>query len=87
MENAKHCGVHTLAAYVVVLSDSSVLLVRPTNPPAGHPGWTLPGDLLRHGEHPEHCIARILTGQLGLKAGWLELAEIESIPGEPWHLF
>jgi len=87
VENAKRCGVHALAAYVVVLSDSSVLLVQLTNPPAGHPGWCLPGDALRHGEHPENCVARILTEQLGLQPGRLELAEIESIPGEPWHLF
>ena len=87
MENTKRCAVHVLATYVVVLSDSSVLLVQPTNPPEGHPGWSLPGDGLRHGEHPERCAARILSEQLGLQVGTLELAEIESIPGEPWHLF
>lgn len=87
MENAKRCDVHALVADVVVLSDSSVLLIRPAHPPAGRPGWRLPGDALRHGEHPEKCAARILTEQLGLQVGALELAEIESVPGEMWHLF
>ncbi|HEU4798436.1 MAG TPA: NUDIX domain-containing protein [bacterium] len=87
MENAKRCDVHVLFADVVVLSDSSVLLIQPAHPPAEHLGWRLPGDALRHGEHPEKCAARILTEQLGLQVGWLELAEIESIPGELWHLF
>jgi len=73
VENAKRCGVHALAAYVVVLSDSSVLLVQLTNPPAGHPGWCLPGDALRHGEHPENCVARILTEQFASCTGLIVL--------------
>lgn len=87
MEKGNRCDVHALVADVVVLSDSSVLLVQPANPPPGRPEWRLPGEALRHGEHPETCAARVLKEQLGLQPGRLELAEIESIPGEPWHLF
>lgn len=82
----KRCDLHALIADVVVLADSAVLLVRPHDPP-DRPGWRLPGEPLRHGEHPQACAARVLQDQLGLAPDWLELAEVESLPGEPWHLF
>lgn len=84
---AKRCDVHALTSDVVVLADSTVLLVRPKDPPAGREGWRLPADALRHGEHPQACASRLLKERLGLEPAWMELAEVESVPGEPWHLF
>lgn len=77
---------HTLIADAVVQTDSAVLLVRPASPPDEQEGWRLPGDQLLHGEHPEACIRRVLKEQLGLDPQWLELAEVESIPGQNWQL-
>lgn len=82
----RHCGAHTLLADVVVQGDSAVLLVRLPRPPDGREGWRLPGDLMRHGEHPEACVRRVLKQHLGLEPDWLVLAEVESIPGENWQL-
>lgn len=82
----KRCDLHALVADAVVLADSAALLVRPRDP-QGRPGWTLPGEALRHGEHPQACVERVLREQLGLTPEWLELAEVESQPGDRWHLF
>jgi ADP-ribose pyrophosphatase YjhB (NUDIX family) len=82
----KTCDIHTLLVDVVVMFDSGVLLIRPTQPPAGRPGWWLPGGPLRHGEHPEEAARRYLREQVGLEPEWLDLAEVESIPGDNWRL-
>ncbi len=80
------CDLHALAADAVVQEDGSVLLVRLASAPDGREGWRLPGALLDHGEHPEACIRRVLKALVGLEPDWLTLTEIESVPGEVWHL-
>ena len=82
----QRCSLHNLIADAVVQTDSAVLLVQVANPPDASEGWRLPGDQLRHGEHPEVCIRRVLREQLGLEQERLELAEVESIPGQNWQL-
>ncbi len=78
------CAVHTLISDVVVLADSAVLLVKDAD---ADRGWRLPGGLLHHGEHPKVGARRILREQVGVDLEFLELAEIESVPGATWHLY
>ena len=80
------CSIHTLTSDVIVLADSAVLLVK-FRADEQAAGWHLPGGLLRHGEHPEDAARRILREQLGLTPEYVDLAEIESTPGENWHLY
>lgn len=75
-----------LLADIVVLDDSAVLLVRPAHPSDGLEGWRLPGDGLRHGEHPEACVRRALRDQVGMEPEIVALADVESLDGEQWQM-
>ncbi len=79
----RRCELHALVADAVVQEDSGVLLVQLAT---ATDGWQLPGGALHHGEHPENCIRRLLKTQVGLEPDWLVLAEVESVPGQPWRL-
>lgn len=81
-----HADPPKLIADAVVQADSTVLLVRLTDPPDSVDAWRLPGEELRHGEHPEACVRRVLKEFLRLEPEVLELAEIESLPGDLWRL-
>jgi len=81
--SAASCTVHTLISDIVVLADSAVLLVQDA---AGAQGWRLPGGELRHGEHPVDAARRFLQEQIGVVPEFVDLADVESIPGTPWHL-
>ncbi len=83
---ARDCGVHSLAADVVVLADSAVLLVRPAAPPDGAAGWRLVGDRMRFGEAPQAAARRALREQVGLDPDELVLVEVESQVAEVWRL-
>ena len=78
------CDVHTLIGDIVVLADSAVLLVKDA---AEDRGWRLPGGPLRHGEHPEAAARRLLKEQTGMEPEYVELMEVESMPGTNWHLY
>jgi ADP-ribose pyrophosphatase YjhB (NUDIX family) len=78
------CAWHTLISDIVVLEDSAVLLVQDA---AGGSGWRLPGGALRHGEHPEAAARRLLREQVGVSPENVDLVEVESVPGDNWHLY
>ena len=82
------CTQHTLVAHVAVLHHSSTLLVKYKPEPDGQTGWFLPNDGLKHLEHPDQAVKRILKEQLGIIDASTKMVEIESFVGnnETWHM-
>jgi len=82
------CKVHRLVADVALLFQGRVLLVKyvDTSRYDGEAGWFLPGDVLRHEEHPDRAAHRILKEQLGCRGLAVRLDHIESLGGDPWRL-
>ncbi len=79
-------GPPEIFADIVVLEDSAVLLVQFADPLDDLDGWRLPGDGLRHGEHPEACVRRALKDQVGMEPEIVALADVESLDGEQWQM-
>ncbi len=75
---------------MAVLHHNSALLVKYSDSSQydNQPGWFLPNDALRHAEHPETGVRRILREQVGIENATLKLVEVESFIGdnESWHL-
>jgi ADP-ribose pyrophosphatase YjhB (NUDIX family) len=75
---------------VAVLHHNSALLVKygDSSQYDNRPGWFLPNDALRHVEHPETAVKRILGEQVGIENATLKLVEVESFIGDnkSWHL-
>ena len=83
------CRVHKLVADVCLIRDGEVMLVRYLNTSGydGEPGWFLPDDFLRYGEHPKDAAVRILKDQAGLGDVEPRLNHVESFEGHGyWHL-
>lgn len=81
---------HSLIADIAVLAAIRVLLVKykDVDKYDRESGWFLPGDVLRHFEHPEQAAKRILKEQLSISIGKVTLGFIESFKGNngSWHM-
>jgi len=67
-----------LAAYAVIVTDGSLLLVRIASRSDGAGRWTLPGGGLDWGEHPDDGLLRELKEETGLTPSSFQLAGINS---------
>ena len=81
---------HSLIADVAMIARGKVLLVRykDANKYDHQAGWFLPDDSIRHLEHPDHAVKRILEEQLGITGVEPTLHHLESFKGNDgsWHL-